>query len=201
MTIIGLTGGIGSGKSTVAEMLKELGAKIIDADQIAREVVEPGEPLLAMIAAEFGKDCLTEQGRLNRQFLASVIFNDEDKRKTLNRLIHPVIKKSIENKIKKIKAMDQQAIIVLEAPLLVEAKMTSMVDEVWVTELDPRLQLNRVIKRDGINQTDALRRMKSQISPSERRAFAKVILDTEKDAEELRRNVAKEWQRILACRR
>ncbi len=201
MTIIGLTGGIGSGKSTVAEMLKELGAKIIDADQIAREVVEPGEPLLAMIAAEFGKDCLTEQGRLNRQFLASVIFNDEDKRKTLNRLIHPVIKKSIENKIKKIKATDQQAIIVLEAPLLVEAKMTSMVDEVWVTELDPRLQLNRVIKRDGITQTDALRRMKSQISPSERRAFAKVILDTEKDAEELRRNVAKEWQRILACRR
>jgi len=200
LTIIGLTGGIGSGKSTVAKMLKDLGAVIIDADQVAREVVEPGQPLLAKIARKFGENCLTEQGELNRQILASIVFSDEGKRKTLNRLIHPVIKKSIENRIKRIKEVDQQAIIVLEAPLLIEAKMTTMVDEVWVTELDSKLQLKRIISRDGLKKADALKRIKSQISPAERRSFAKVIFKTEKELEELRKDVAREWTRILACK-
>lgn len=200
MTIIGLTGGIGSGKSTIAKMLAELGAIIINADQVARVVVEPGTPLLNEIVREFGEKILTPSGELNRQLLALEVFNDEKRRGTLNNLTHPAIITYIENELNRIKAKDREAIVVIEAPLLVEAGMVTLVDEIWITEASQQVQVERILMRDGISRESAIKRIKSQISSENRRAYGDVIFNTEQNLDELKVEVIKEWERLSKVR-
>lgn len=178
-------------------MLGDLGAIIIDADQVAREVVEPGKPLLNEIAKQFGEKVLTAEGKLNRQLLAAEIFNDEEKRNALSNLIHPVIIATIDNEINRIAAKDPGAIIIIEAPLLVETGMTDMADEVWITEVKLEIQIERIMNRDGLNYENALKRIKSQITNEDRRAYGTIIFNTEKSLEELKIEIKKEWERIL----
>ena len=197
MVIIGLTGGIGTGKSTVAKILRELGAKILDADQVARKIVEPGQPALNEIVKHFGKKVLTSKGELNRPYLAQLIFNDPEKREVLNQITHPAIGDYLVKKIERLKKAEPNSVIVLEIPLLIEAGMEQMVDKIWITEVDEKLQLERVMKRDGLTYEDAVRRIESQISSEERKSYGDAIFDTGKNLEELKEDIIREWNLLF----
>ncbi|NLC77074.1 MAG: dephospho-CoA kinase [Clostridia bacterium] len=196
MYVIGLTGGIGSGKSTVAAMLRELGAVVIDADQVARQVVRPGGKALAAIVEHFGEQVLSPDGTLNRPVLGAIIFQDENKRKLLNRITHPVIKEEIATHLEEIQAADPQAVVIIEAPLLIEAGMTEMVDEIWVVTVEPGIQVKRVMERDKLDYEAALRRVESQMTNEERLQYSQVEISAGKSLAEVRQQVEQEWRRL-----
>lgn len=194
--IIGLTGGIGTGKSTVGAMLQELGALSIDADQVARKIVEPGTIGLKEIVNHFGPEILLPDGSLNRQALGREIFQNADKRELLNSITHPLIKEDIAQQLKQIQQATPKAIVVIEAPLLIEAGMVSMVDEVWLVTVPTQVQIQRVMSRDKIDYQAALMKVNSQMSSQERMAYSQVVISTDGSFEEVRRQVEKEWQRV-----
>ncbi|QCR33221.1 dephospho-CoA kinase [Lysinibacillus sp. SGAir0095] len=160
--IIGLTGSIASGKSTVAKMLKEYGLPIVDADIVARLVVEPGTPTLKRIVATFGEEALTEDGAMNRQKIGSIIFNNEEKRKELNSIIHPAIRQEmlrqrdehIENGSKT---------VIMDIPLLFESKLQHFVEKILVVSVSEEIQLNRLMERNQLTEEDAKARIQSQL--------------------------------------
>lgn len=194
--IIGLTGGIGTGKSTVAAMLQELGALVIDADQVARKVVEPGSVGLQEIVNHFGPEVLLADGSLNRKALGAEIFKDAAKRELLNSITHPMIKAEIADELDEIRKNTPEAVVVIEAPLLIEAGMVSMVDEVWLVTVSTQAQIERVMARDQIDYNAALMRVNSQMSARERMAYSQVVISTDPGLEEVRQQVASEWQRV-----
>lgn len=181
--IIGLTGGIASGKSTVSNMLREKGFPIIDADIAARAVVEPGQPALQEIADLFGHDVLISNGSLNREKLGSIIFHDETKRKQLNEIIHPAVRawmmaerdKAIEKGYKT---------IIFDIPLLFESKLTWMVDRTVLIYVAPVIQLQRLMSRNGYTEEEACVRIRSQIPIEEKKELADEIIDNSGTREE-----------------
>lgn len=177
MFIIGLTGGISSGKSTVSGYLRERGAAIIDADQLARELVEPGQPAYREIVQFFGEQILDPGGRLDRIRLGQLVFANPGARQQLNQMTHPRVKQKTSEILEGLTKDAAVMLAVVDAPLLIEASMTSLVDQVWLLEVDEEIQVSRLMERDGMTAADARRRIASQMPLAEKKRWADKIID------------------------
>jgi dephospho-CoA kinase len=186
---IGLTGGIGSGKSTVAALLAERGARVVDADRIAREVVEPGTPGLAAVVAEFGARVLTADGALDRPALAALVFGDPGARARLDAVVHPLVRARAAELVA---AAPPDAVVVQDVPLLVETGQAGAYDLVLVVETDPGTRVARLVER-GLSAEDARARIASQATDEQRRAVADVVLRNDGDREALAAEVERFW--------
>ncbi len=187
---IGLTGGIGSGKSTVAGLLAERGAVIIDADQIARELVEPGEPALGALFAEFGPRILHEDGSLNRGELASMAFADEQGTARLNAIMHPRINAESGRRL----AQTQADVVVYDMPLLVETGQQEAVDVVLVVDVPVETQVLRAVGSRGMDEADVRRRIEVQATREERIAHADAVIDNSGTVDQTSLQVAQFWR-------
>jgi dephospho-CoA kinase len=193
--IIGLTGGIASGKSTVARMLLELGIPVIDADQIAREVVEIGEEAYLQIVEKFGEEILQDDKTIDRAKLGAIVFNDEEKRKLLNSIVHPAVrKKMLEQKERYVKKGEKT--IVLDIPLLFESNLTHLVDKIVVVYVDEHTQLERLMARNGFSKEEAKARIKAQMPLKEKVAKADAVINNNGTIEQTKKqllNILKQW--------
>ena len=196
MLVIGLTGGIGSGKSTVAEMLHGKGARIIDADRLAREIVEPGQPALKEIVIEFGEEVVLADGSLDRKALGAKVFHNEAARKKLNEITHPYVINLTKELLEETEREGKHKVAVIDAPLLLEVGMQEMVDEVWLTALDEKIQLERVLQRDKLTPKEAKKRISSQMPLEEKKKYADRIIDTSGTIEETEAEINRLWQVI-----
>jgi dephospho-CoA kinase len=186
---IGLTGGIGSGKSTVAALLAERGAQVVDADRIARAVVEPGTPGLDAVVAEFGDGVLTAEGALDRPALAGVVFGDPAARARLDAVVHPLVRARAAELVA---AAPPDAVVVQDVPLLVETGQAGAYDLVLVVEADPEIRVARLVER-GLSAEDARARIASQATDEQRRAVADVVLRNDGDRADLAAQVERFW--------
>jgi dephospho-CoA kinase len=186
---IGLTGGIGSGKSTVARLLAQRGARVIDADQLAREVVAAGTPGLAAVVAAFGGDVLTDGGELDRPALAAVVFGDPAARAALDAIVHPRVR---ARAVEAIAAMPADAVVVQDIPLLVETGQAGSFDLVVVVEAELETRVARLVGR-GLSEEDARARIAAQAGDAERRAVADVVLDNSGTPDQLAAQVDRLW--------
>jgi dephospho-CoA kinase len=191
---IGLTGGIGSGKSTVSELLAARGAVIVDADRIAREVVEPGTPGLAAVVEAFGEQVLAADGSLDRPALAAVVFSDPAARARLDAIVHPLVRR---RSAELVAAAPAGAVVVNDVPLLVETGQAASFDVVLVVEADPETRVARLVQR-GLTEDDARARIASQATDEQRRAVADVVLDNSGTPEELAEQVDRFWAERVA---
>ncbi len=193
MRKIGLTGGIATGKSTVAEILAREDAKVIDSDRLAREVVEPGGDALTLLVDEFGERILTSEGRLDRKLLADIIFGDAVARKKVERIIHPFVIRRIEGILWNLERRHGQnhagTTVVLEVPLLIETGYHRQVDEVWVVVADEEDQMERLRRRDGIDEEAARRRIDAQMPLEEKVKYADVVINNCGSLADTRRQV------------
>jgi dephospho-CoA kinase len=196
MKVLGLTGGIGSGKSMVARMFAQLGGDVIDADQLAREVVEPGQPALEEIATAFGRDILLPDGRLNRGKLARIIFADPAARARLNGITHPRIQERMDAEIAARRS--GSGVLVVDIPLLYENDRTGTVETVIVVWVDPDTQLRRLRERDGLTVEEARQRIAAQMPLDEKRARADIVIDNSGSRENTRRQVEAIYRRYAA---
>lgn len=199
MRVIGLTGGIASGKSTAAKILAELGAEVIDADQLARDVVRPGEPAYRAIVAAFGTGVLNEDGTINRAALGAIVFADPAARRRLESITHPAIARLAENSLAELRRRGTRLAVYM-APLLIEAGITGRVDEVWVVYVDSDTQVRRLMQRDGLSEADALQRISSQMSMKEKRKLARVVIDNRGTKADLARTIRETWEREILGR-
>lgn len=196
MKIIGLTGGIGSGKSTVARKLKDLGAFIIDADETAHSIQEPHKPAWQDIVEYFGEEILNPDMTINREKVGEIVFSDPEKLAVLNKLTHPRIMESLKDEFRIIKAGNPDAIVVLEVPLLYETYMERMCNEVWVVWVDRETQIERLTKRNKYSREEALRRIEAQLSLDEKARRADVVIDNRGTIEETISSVTKFFNAI-----
>jgi dephospho-CoA kinase len=195
--LIGLTGGIASGKSVVANRLAELGAIHIDADVLAREVVEPGTPGLAAIVAEFGNGILQENGTLNRPALGAMVFGDEPKRAKLNAITHPAVWSRAKELMVQAEADDPNATVLYDVPLLAEAGALRHIafDLIVVVHSDVETRIRRMIELRGMTREEAVHRLNSQASDAERLAIADVVIDNNGDLAETLEQADQLWER------
>jgi dephospho-CoA kinase len=193
---VGLTGGVGSGKSTVSALLARHGALVIDADAIAREVLEPGTPGYDAVLARFGAEVVAADGTLDRPALAAVVFGDEAARADLNAIVHPLVG---ERSAELMAAAAPQDVVVYDVPLLVESRLGKAFDVVVVVEADVDTRLTRLAER-GLAESDARARMAVQASDEERRAVAHEVIANDGTREELAAEVDELWQRLIARR-
>lgn len=197
MLVVGLTGGIGSGKSTVSKYLRELGATIIDADVLAKELVLPNSPAWKEIRNHFGKDILDENGFLKRKKLGRIIFQFPTERKVLNEILHPRIKEKTEELIKQYCQQEAIPLLVVDAPLLIETGMSDMVDEVWVVVIPEELQLKRLKERDNLSAQDAQKRLEAQMPFAEKLKYAHRVIDNSGGIEETREKIRSLWNKVV----
>jgi dephospho-CoA kinase len=195
--LIGLTGGIASGKSVVANRLAEHGAVHIDADVLAREVVEPGTPGLAAIVAEFGAGILREDGSLNRQALGGLVFSDEPKREKLNAITHPAVWGRTQELIAMADARDPHAIVVYDVPLLAEAGALRHIvfDLIVVVHANTETRIQRMMELRGMTRAEAVHRLNSQASDTERLAIADLVIDSNGSLDETLEQADQLWER------
>lgn len=194
MRVVGLTGGIASGKSTVSKLLRQLGAVVVDTDVIAREVVKPGKPAWQDIVAWFGSGILLPGGDIDRAKLGELVFRDEKARKQLESITHPRIQKTALQALDKARQAGER-VAVMDVPLLFEVGWDKLVDEVWVVYVDPATQLGRLMKRDGLEDEQAKARMDAQMNLKEKARLADVVIDNSKDPDNTERQVREAWQR------
>ncbi|TIH40742.1 dephospho-CoA kinase [Subtercola vilae] len=178
MYLVALTGGIASGKSTVAKRLAEHGAVRIDADQLAREVVEPGTDALQNIANTFGEQLVLPDGSLDRASLGAAVFGHPEQLVKLNAIVHPAVQQLTRERIAEAEAADPDAIIVYDVPLLVEGKLPHPFEQVIVVSAPDELRIDRLITHRGMSRSDAERRIASQVSEAERLAIADIVIDS-----------------------
>jgi len=190
---VGLTGGIGAGKSAVSALLAERGAVVIDADKIAREVVEPGTPGLAAVVAEFGEDVLLPSGGLDREKVGRIVFNDPDRLAALNAIVHPLVGERMQELMD---AAPDDAVVVYDVPLLVENGLASMYDEVVVVDAPEEVQVERLVEHRGMPEEDARARMANQASREERRAVATHVIDNSGTLDDLKAQVDALWETL-----
>ncbi|HET9847887.1 MAG TPA: dephospho-CoA kinase [Candidatus Dormibacteraeota bacterium] len=195
MRVVGLTGGIGSGKSLVAEMFTQLGAEVIDADQLAREVVEPGQPALTDIVSTFGSDILGGDGRLDRAKLAGIIFADAEARSRLNAITHPRIRQRMNDEVARRRS--RPGLLLLDIPLLYENTRTDQVENVIVVWVDPQTQVRRLTERNGLSAQEARRRIASQMPLDEKRARADFVIDNTGTPQETQRQVEAIYRQLV----
>ena len=189
MKVIGLTGGIGSGKSTVSEFLSEKGFKIIDADEMARKMTEKGSQCLNSLVSAFGNNILYDDGSLNRKKLGSVVFADPVKKKKLEELTTQVVTENVKNIIADYRRENTEKIVFLDAPLLFETGADRFTDFVWLVSADEEVRINRVVKRDGTSPAEVKKRINNQMSEKEKILRSSDIIDNSGGKEELYRKV------------
>ncbi|MEU1849057.1 dephospho-CoA kinase [Streptomyces sp. NPDC019990] len=193
MLKVGLTGGIGAGKSEVSRLLVECGAVLIDADRIAREVVAPGTPGLAAVVEAFGEEVLTADGSLDRPKLGSLVFADAAKLATLNAIVHPLVgERSRELE----QAAAEDAVVVHDVPLLTENGLAPLYDVVIVVDVSPETQLDRLVRLRGMTEQDARARMAAQATREQRREIADVVIDNDVPLERLEHRVKDVWAEL-----
>jgi dephospho-CoA kinase len=196
MYVVGLTGGIGSGKSTVAGMLAELGAEILSADLTGHEVYAPGRPAWQEIVDAFGSDVVATDGTIDRAKLRNIVFSDPRELARLNAITHPRMKEMMREKIEAL-GRDGAEVVILEAALLFDAGWDDLTDEVWVTVAPPRVAAERAVKRSGIPVEQVLERIqKAQMNDAERIARSDVQISTDSTIGETGGQVEREWQRL-----
>lgn len=188
--VLGLTGGIASGKSTVAALLTELGARVVCADTLAREVVAPGTPGLAAVLARFGAEYLNAEGGLDRSRLGRLVFADPEARRDLEAILHPLIRRAFADAVARIRAEAPDAVVVYDAPLLIEAGADREVDRVIVVAVDEGVQVRRLMARDGLSADEARARIRAQLPPAERLRHADVVIDGTAPRERIRERLA-----------
>jgi dephospho-CoA kinase len=196
MHVIGLTGGIACGKSTIATLLAQLGAVLIDADKVVHEVQAPGQDVYRAIVSAFGRDVLTSDGRIDRARLGAVVFADPDELRRLEAIVHPAVSAEVERRIEVARA-DNAPATVVEAVKLIEAGMHRRCDSVWVVTCDPVIQEAR-LRRRGADAADARARLAAQPDPKPRLAAADVIIDNSGTVDDARRQVESAWRRLVA---
>ncbi len=197
MVRVGLTGGIGSGKSAVSERLAALGAVVLDADKAARAVVEPGTPGLARIAAAFGPGVLAADGSLDRAKLAAVVFGDQAALATLNDIVHPLVREHIRAAEEAaLRAAAPGTVIVHDIPLLAEGGRSADFDLVIVVDVPPQVQIERLIRQRGMPEDQARARMAAQATRDQRLAIADIVIDNSGSLAELDRRVAEVWANL-----
>lgn len=191
MLVVGLTGGYASGKSTVARIFVELGAVLVDADQLARKVVEPGKPAWSEIVAHFGNGILLENGEIDRKALAEIIFSDEKERERLNSIVHPRVLEEELKAIDEIRGRKPEAVVIMNVPLLIERGHFNYCDRIVVVTVDEETHIKRLMGRDGFTREEAVRRISSQMPLSEKVKYADFVIDNNGSIEETRREVGK----------
>lgn len=177
MKIIGLTGGIASGKSTVTRTLLDLGAIIIDSDELAHNIMKPYKPAWKDIVKIFGTEILNHDETINRDRLGQIVFNDPDKLRELNQITHWRIAERYKEDLRLLRKEKPEAVVVMEIPLLYETHAERICDEVWVVWVDRETQMERLMKRDGISREDALKRIEAQMDLDEKARLADVVID------------------------
>ncbi|MBA4541567.1 MULTISPECIES: dephospho-CoA kinase [Thermoactinomyces] len=192
--LLGLTGSIATGKSTVAEMLKRRGAVVVDADQVARKVVEPGSLGLNRIKETFGSEMLTADGQLDRAKLGELVFADEEARLRLNALLHPLIMDEMKRMTAESLDKNPKSIVIWDVPLLIEENLTQFVEQVIVVYVPQAIQLKRLMERNHLTKTEAIKRMQSQLSIEEKKKVADYIIDNSGSLEETERQVDQLWR-------
>ncbi|RNE66616.1 dephospho-CoA kinase [Cryobacterium tepidiphilum] len=197
MYLIGLTGGIASGKSTIARRLAEQGAVHIDADRLAREVVEPGTEGLARIRSAFGDDVIAPDGTLDRAALGQRVFGHPEQLATLNAIVHPAVRALTRRLIAEAEQANPDAVVVYDVPLLVEAAVDHPFDLVVVAHADESVRRERLIRLRGFSEADAARRLGSQAADAERLAIADVVIDTDGSIEQTASQADALWERVV----
>ena len=196
MKIVGLTGGIASGKSTVSNYLKSMDFAVIDADLIAREIVDTGQPALEEICITFGKNILNADGSLNRKALGDMVFSNEKLLEKLNKITHPRIIKEIINRIELYKQNRKSSIVFVDAALLIEMNMRQLVDEVWLVKVDKETQRRRLMERNGLDFTEAENRINAQMSMEEKVKKADIVIDNNNGIDYLYAQIQKQIEQI-----
>jgi dephospho-CoA kinase len=197
MKVIGLTGGIGSGKSTVARLLAEQGAVIVDLDRVGHEVLKKGSQAYGQVVGEFGEDILkAPSGEIDRSKLGRIVFNSHEALTRLNRIVHPAIDNIINSEITKYRRQGVK-VVVLEAAAMLEADKTAQVDELWVTIAPEATVLRRILERGGLSEQEIRARIKAQLSNEERIRQADVVINTDCTLDELKARVTGEWEELL----
>ncbi len=197
MKIIGLTGGTGSGKSVVSTRLIAHGAFIIDADRIAHEIIEKGKPAYHEIVAYFGGEILDEEGNIIRKKLGNIVFSNHEKLDFLNLCTHKYIGEEIQKQIRQTKDKNVNRCIILDAPLLLEADLAGLCDEIWVVFAEEEVRASRVMERDGISYQQAKDRIGSQKSWEEYKKYADVIIDNSRDLVYLDNQLNEIFQKVI----
>lgn len=192
MFLIGLTGGIASGKSTVAKLLASYGAETIDADQVARDVVAPGSEGLSEVIKEFGSEVLMESGELDRVVLGRIVFEEPTKRKRLEEMLHPLIKQRTNHLL----AQASSPVVVYAVPLLVEANVDYPFDMILTVEAGVANQIERMVRSRGLSEEEAMKRISAQASESARRERADMVIDSSGSREQLEKQIALLWPKI-----
>ncbi|MEJ2038842.1 MAG: dephospho-CoA kinase [Desulfosarcinaceae bacterium] len=195
MPVVGLTGGIASGKSTVCGFFKEAGACILDADQMARQVVMPGEPAWREIVDLFGRQVLSVDGSLDRTKLGDIVFGDAGRRKALERIIHPRVRQAMDSATAGVAAARPEALIIQDVPLLLETGMHQGLAEIIVVHVPEEVQIERLVRRDGMGREQALRRIRAQMPLDQKRSLATILIDNSGSLERTREQVL----RIFGC--
>ena len=195
MIVIGLTGGIASGKSVISGMLEQWGAVVIDADKIGHEAFLPDTDIWREVVAAFGSDILGENREIDRSKLADVVFRDPEALERLNGIMHPLMHRIAEKKIEALR--DRGAgVVVLEAALLIEAEWTDLVDQVWVVTAPESAVIDRLCNQKGFTEEQAKARINSQMNSAERSRYADVVIENDSDLGSLREEVESVWQRL-----
>lgn len=196
MLIVGLTGGVASGKTAISQVLKAEGAYIIDADQIARELVQPQKPAWSELIGAFGKEILQEDGSIHRKKLADKVFVDPKKRKLLNQILHPRIKEEMDRRTKEIGQKDPQAIVVIDAPLIIELGNQRDMDKLIVVASTQTQQIKRLKERDGVSPEAALRIISSQMPVEEKVKLADYVIRNEGSIEEAKKRAKEVFKEL-----
>lgn len=194
---VGLTGGIASGKSTVSNFFRALGAQIIDADILAREVVEPEKPSWQEIVDFFGKNILLPNGHIDRKKLGAMVFQDPVKREALNRIVHPRVLEEENRLYRDLRSRYPDAVIIIDAALLIEAGYSKRLSKLIVVYVDAQTQLQRLMARDGISAEEAWSRIHSQMPLIEKVKYADYVVDNRGSLEETRRQVEEIYQKLM----
>ena len=188
---IGLTGGIAAGKSMVSRLLAELGAWILDADAISREVVEPGTDGLKAVAAEFGEKVIMPDGTLDRKALGAEVFGDPQKLERLNGILHPIIKAEMLRRAAEIEEQHPEDIVIFDVPLLIESGWQDVADEVWLVSAPVEQRMRRIAMRDGLDEKQAMERISAQMTDEQKAKYADVIINNGGSIQELEERVTK----------
>lgn len=198
MKIIGLTGNIASGKSTVLRMLRERGAETLDADKVVHALFAPGTPVTQAIAATFGEDVLNADGSVNRKALGARVFSDPDALRRLEAIVHPAVGRAIEEAIAEARRRpNPPPAFVIEAVKLVETGRYRLADSLWLVVADPEVQLQRLMNDRGLSREEALARLQAQPPLEEKHLLADVIIENNGSLEDLRRQVETAWQHLM----
>ncbi|MBU5441608.1 dephospho-CoA kinase [Paenibacillus sp. MSJ-34] len=190
---LGLTGGIATGKSTVSSLLEERGALIIDADRVAREVVLPGSPALQQVAERFGQAVLLEDGSLNRKKLGEIVFADEAERKALESILHPAIRSVMRERMEAFERDYPDKLVVADIPLLYESGLESMYEEIMVVYVPREVQLQRLMKRDGMSAEEAGKRLNAQFDIEWKKRQADYVIDNRGSLDETKKQIDRFW--------